>query len=84
MERLVALLKEKGKTNCPEFYDMEGYMLSEADTEREFHLIMEEIKIHRDRNLADSIPRGLNVLEHYWCNHSFFVEGRKTRCWTTV
>ena len=71
MERLVALLKEEGKTNCPELYDMEGYMLSEADTESEFHLIMEEIRIHRDRNLADYIPRGMNVRENYRQNRSF-------------
>ena len=61
LERLLALLKEKGKTNSPAFCDMEGYMLSTADIESAFHPIMAEIQIHRDRNLVESIPRGLNV-----------------------
>ena len=30
LERLVALIKEEGKTNYPAVYDMEGYMLSTA------------------------------------------------------
>ena len=60
LDRLVALLKEEGKTNCPALCDMEVYMLSAAATQSVFHPIMEEIQIHRDRNLADSIPRGMN------------------------
>ena len=46
-------------------------MLSAADIKSVFHTIMEEIQIHRDRNLADSIPIGPNFLEHYRCNHYF-------------
>ena len=57
------MLREKGETNCPIFCDMEGYTLSAADIESLSHTIMEEIQIHRDRNLADYIPRSLNVQE---------------------
>ena len=35
---------------------------------------MENIQIHRDLNLGDSIPRGLNFQEHYLCNISFCRE----------
>ena len=45
----------------PAFCDMEGYMLSTAAIESLFHQILEEIQIYRDRNLAESIRRGLNV-----------------------
>ena len=71
LERLVALLKEEGGTNCPALCDMEGYMLSVATIEILFHPILEEILIHKDRNLEDSLPRGLNIREHYRCNHYF-------------
>ena len=46
-------------------------MLCAAATKSVFHPILEDIHIHRDRNLADSIPRGLNVQEHYRHNSSF-------------
>ena len=71
LERLAALLKEKGKNNFPDFCDMEGYMLSVADIDSMFYPTLEEIQIHRNINLADCIPRGLNVWEHYQCNLSF-------------
>ena len=61
LERLVALLKEEGKTNCPAFYDMEGYMLSAAAIESVFHQIIKDIHIHRNINLSDSIHRDMNV-----------------------
>ena len=51
LDRLVDLLREEGKNNCPAFCDMKGYMLSAAAIESVFHPIMEEIKIHRDRDL---------------------------------
>ena len=57
---LVTLLKEEGKTNCPVFCDMEGYMLSTAAIESVFHPILEEIQIQRDRNLEEYVPRALN------------------------
>ena len=50
---------------------MKVYMLSAAAIESVFHLIFEDIQIHTDRNLADSIPIGLNVREHYRRNSSF-------------
>ena len=43
LERFVALLKREGKTNCPSFCDMEGYMLSSADIDSVFQTILEEI-----------------------------------------
>ena len=64
-ERLVGLLKTEERTNCPEFCDEEGYMLSSSSIESVFHPILEEIQYHRDRILADSIPSGLDVKEHY-------------------
>ena len=66
LERLATLIKEYGKTNHPAFFDMEGYMLYETAIKIVFHMILEEIHIHRDINLADSMPRYLNVQEHYW------------------
>ena len=71
LQRLLALLKEEWENNCPAFCDMEGYMLSAAAMESVLYPIPEEIQIHRDRNLADSIPRGMNVLENYRCNRHF-------------
>ena len=71
LDILVALLKEKGKTNLPDFCDMKGYMLSAAAIDIMFHLILEEIQIHRYKNLLDSIPRCLNVQEQYRFNRSF-------------
>ena len=61
LERLVALLKKKGKTDCPDFCDMKGYMLSMDAIGNVFCPILEETQIHRYRNLAEYIPRGLNV-----------------------
>ena len=69
--RLLSLLKEEGKTNCPVFCDMEGYILYAAAIESVFHPILEEIHIHRDRNFVDSIHGGLSVRQHYQCNCSF-------------
>ena len=46
-------------------------MLSAAATKSVFHPILEDIHIHRDRNLEDSIPGGLNFCEHYRCNLYF-------------
>ena len=71
LESLLALIKTEGNNNCPAFCDMEGYMLYAAVIERMFHPIMGDIQIHRDRNLEESIPRGMNVREHCWCNRSF-------------
>ena len=51
LERLVAVLKEYGKTNLLALCDMEGYMLYAASIESVFNSILEEIQIHRDRNL---------------------------------
>ena len=62
---LVDLLKEQEKTNFPTFCDMGGYMLSADAIESVFHPFWEEIQIHRDGNLSDSIPRGLNVRQRY-------------------
>ena len=61
LEKLVALLKEEGETNCPAFCDMKGYMMSATATKSVLHPILEEIQIHRNINLAESIPRCLNV-----------------------
>ena len=74
LERLVALLKEEVNTNHPTLCDMEGYMLSETATKRMINPIMEEIQIHRDKNLADSITRCMNVQEYDWCN-CYFIRG---------
>ena len=46
-------------------------MFSTTYIESVFYPIMEEIQIRRERNLAESIHRGLNVREHYWYNCSF-------------
>ena len=73
LERLLALLKEEGKKNCPAFCDMEGYMLSVTAILSVFHPILGDIHIQRDRKLADSIPRGLNVRENYRCNCYFGI-----------
>ena len=40
LERLVALLKAKLRTNCPAFCDEEGYMLSAISIENLFHPIL--------------------------------------------
>ena len=61
LERLIVLPKKEGNNNYPVFCDMECYMLSASAIESMFHPILEEIQIYRDRNLAKSIPRGLNV-----------------------
>ena len=61
LKRLVSLLKEEGKTNSLAFCDMEGYMLSVDAIKSVFNPTLEEIKIHRDRNLSESIPKGMNV-----------------------
>ena len=70
-DRLLALRKEEENTNCPAFYDMAVYMFSASAIESVFHPNLGYINIHRDIKLAYSIPRVLNVREHYWCNHSF-------------
>ena len=80
LERLLALLNEEVKSNCPALCDMGCYMLSASAIDSKFHPILEDIQIHRDINLADSIPRGMNVQEHYRCNR-YFSEVRKTRRW---
>ena len=41
LERLVALFKEEGKTNCPNLCHMEGCILSTAAIESAFHRILE-------------------------------------------
>ena len=74
LESLLALIKDEGNNNCPALCDMEGYMLYAAATESVFNPIMEDIHIHRDRNLAEYIPRGLNVREHYLRN-CYFCRG---------
>ena len=61
LDRLVALLKEERNTNYPASCDIQGYMVAAADIKSVFHSILEEIQIHRDRNLAESKHRGLNV-----------------------
>ena len=61
LERLVALFKEEGKTNSPDLCDIEGCMLSTAAVEIKFHQVLEDIQIHWDINLSDSITRGLNI-----------------------
>ena len=61
LEMLSSLSKEEANTNFPAFCDMEGYMFSEAEIESVFNPILEEIQIHGERKLVDSIPRGLNV-----------------------
>ena len=57
LERLVSLIKEEGKTNCPTFCDTECYMLSAAAIESVFNPILEVIQIYRNRSLEDYIPR---------------------------
>ena len=61
LERLIVLLKEEGKTNCPDFCDMEGYMLSAAAIESVLHTILEEIQIHRYRNEAPFVTKRPNA-----------------------
>ena len=55
LERLVALLKKEGNNNCPALCDMEGNMLSATATNIVYHPILENIQIHRDRNMVDAI-----------------------------
>ena len=59
LERLVALLKREGKTDCPAFCDEEGYQLSMSDIEAVMHPVLKDLQ--RDRDYKDVIPRGLNV-----------------------
>ena len=61
LERLVVLLKEEGNNNCTYLCDMEGYMLYVDVTKSVFRPILEYIQIHRERNLANFIRRGMNV-----------------------
>ena len=46
-------------------------MLSAATIKSVFRPILEDIRIHRDRNLSKSIPIDLYVQEHYRCSRSF-------------
>ena len=71
LERLVDLLKEEGRTNCPVFSDEEGYILLVSSIESVFHPILEEILEHRGRSIAYSILAGLDAKDHYQHNRSY-------------
>ena len=63
LERLVSLLKQEGKTNCPAFCDRDSYLLRPSDIEGVIHPILREMqdlpKYH------DVIPRSLDVSVWY-------------------
>ena len=74
LDILVTLLKAEGSTNCPEFCDEEGYMISASAIESLFYPILEEIQEHRDRSLSDSVPSSIDNNEHYPYN-IYFLRG---------
>ena len=63
IERLVRLLREEGKTNCPAFCDEEGYQLSTLDLEAVMHPVIR--KLQSDPAYPDAVPAGLNVEESF-------------------
>ena len=63
VERLVTLLKDEGKTDCPAFCDEEGYILYASVLEEVIHPILKRMQtdpLHRD-----VIPGSLDVTAWY-------------------
>ena len=54
----MVLLKAEGRTNLPDFFDEEGYMLLASSTEKVFHPIMEEMSIGKGA-WKTPLPAGL-------------------------
>ena len=59
LERLVALLRKEGKTDCPAFCDEEGFQLAMSDIEAIMHPVLKNLQ--KDRSFKDVIPKGLDV-----------------------
>ena len=63
VERLVALLKEEGKVDCPAFCDEEGYQLYASVIEEIFQPIL--VKMQSDPNHKNVVARTLDVSKWY-------------------
>ena len=59
IERLVRLLKQERKSNCPAFCDEDGYLLRATDLEGVIHPILKEMQNAPEH--LDVIPRSLDV-----------------------
>ncbi len=68
VERLVTLLKDEGKRNCPAFCDDEGYLLYASNLEAIIHPILR--KMQRDPLHVNVIPRSLDVTLWYLLDRS--------------
>ena len=68
VERLVKLLKEERKVECPAFCDNEGYQLYASVLEEVYHPILTQMQ--SDPNHRDVIPRGLDVTKWYMLSRS--------------
>ena len=68
VERLVNVLKEEGKVNCPAFCDEEGYQLYASVLEEVYHPILKQMQA--DPNHKNVIPHGLDVTKWYLLSRS--------------
>ena len=69
LERVVKILKDEGKRNCPAFCDEEGYILTSQQIEDVFHPIIEELQ--GSEGLSDDLPAGVDISTFYRCSRSF-------------
>ena len=69
LERVVKILREEGKKDCPAFCDEEGFILTPSQIEEVFHPIIEELQ--DSEGLSDDLPAGVDIETFYRCARSF-------------
>jgi hypothetical protein len=70
LERVVKILLDERKENCPAFCDGEGYhQLTERKVEEVIHPVLQEMQ--GDASLRGMIAKGVKVGEFYRCFRSF-------------
>ena len=69
LERVVKILLDERKENCPAFCDGEGYQLTERMVEEVIHPVLQDMQ--GDASLRGMIAKGVKVVEFYRCFRSF-------------
>ena len=69
LERVVKILEDERKRNCPAFCDGEGYQLTERMVEEVIHPVLQDMQ--GDASLRGMIAKGVKVVEFYRCFRSF-------------
>ena len=69
LERVVKILREERKKDCPAFCDEDGYIVTSSQIEEVFHPIIEELQ--GSEGLSDDLPDGVDIDTFYRCARSF-------------